>query len=60
MSLNKVDDYAQNVLGMVKQEGYQIEYVDLEGSDQVLVSGGKTVTDNQKKLDMKKFWNISF
>ncbi|MEG0979106.1 MAG: hypothetical protein RR911_07210 [Oscillospiraceae bacterium] len=60
VSLNKVDDYAQNVLGMVKQEGYQIEYVDLEGSDQVLVSGGKTVTDNQKKLDMKKFWNISF
>ncbi len=60
VSLNKVDDYAQNVLGMVKQEGYQVEYLDLEGTDKVLVSGGKTTTSKQDKADIKKFWNISF
>lgn len=60
VSLNKVDDYAKNVLGMVKQEGYQVEYVDLEGTDKVLVSGGKSVSDKQNKSDLKKFWNISF
>lgn len=60
VSINNVDDYAQNVLGMVKQEGYQIEYVDIEGSDQVLVSGGKAIEDNHKEFDMRKFWNISF
>ena len=30
ISREKVDDYAQNVLGMVKAENYQIEYIDLD------------------------------
>ncbi len=60
VSLDKVDDYAQNVLGMVKQEGYQVDYVNLSGSDEVLVSGGKTVKKADKKFDLGKIWNISF
>jgi len=61
VSLDKVDDYAQNTLGMVKQEGYQVEYVNLSDSDEVLVSGGKIVPkEANKKFDIKNFWNISF
>ncbi|MBR6512633.1 MAG: hypothetical protein IKT24_04115 [Clostridia bacterium] len=41
ISLDKVDDYAQNVLGMVKVENYQISYIDLSGGDEVTQSGGK-------------------
>lgn len=41
ISLDKVDDYAQNVLGMVKVENYQISYIDLSGGDAVTQSGGK-------------------
>lgn len=60
VSLDKVDDYAQNTLGMVKQEGYQIDYVNLSGSDEVLVSGNKTMKNPKKKIDIGKIWNISF
>ncbi len=60
VSLDKVDEYAQNTLGMVKQEGYQVDYVNLSGSDEVLVSGGKTIKNAKKKLDISKIWNISF
>ncbi len=41
ISLDKVDDYAQNVLGMVKVENYQVSYVDLSSADTVEVSGGR-------------------
>ncbi len=41
ISLDKVDDYAQNVLGMVKVENYQVSYIDLSGGDAVTISGGK-------------------
>lgn len=41
ISLDKVDKYAQDVLGMVKVENYQVSYVDLSGDDSVEVSGGK-------------------
>lgn len=41
ISLEKVEDYAQNTLGMVKVENYQITYLDLSGQDAVHVSGGK-------------------
>jgi cell division protein FtsL len=42
ISLDKVEDYAENTLGMVKVENYQIQYVDLSGQDKVVVSGNKT------------------
>lgn len=43
ISLEKVESYARDELGMVKMEGYQIEYIDLSGGDTVSVSGNKTV-----------------
>lgn len=48
ISLEKVDDYAQNVLGMVKAENYQIEYIDLSGDDKVTVSEAKHRPQTQK------------
>ena len=41
ISLEKVDDYAQNVLGMVKVENYQVSYIDLASSDTVEISGNR-------------------
>ena len=41
VSLDKVDDYARNVLGMVKAQDYQVNYVKTAGQDNVEVSGGK-------------------
>lgn len=41
VSLERVDEYATNVLGMVKQGSYQIEYVDLSGADGVVVANGE-------------------
>lgn len=43
ISLEKVENYAKNDLGMTKVEGYQIEYIDLSGADSVSVSGQKSV-----------------
>lgn len=41
ISLDKVDDYARNKLGMVKVSDYQVNYVKLSEADSVEVSGGK-------------------
>lgn len=43
ISLERVESYAKNDLGMTKVEGYQIEYIDLSGGDMVSVSGQKSV-----------------
>ena len=43
ISLKNVEEYAQNKLGMVKMENYQIEYIDLSGEDKATVSGEKKV-----------------
>lgn len=51
VSLDKVEEYAENQLGMVKQEAYQVEYVDLTDSEKVLVSGGKKVDKPSKSED---------
>lgn len=50
VSLDKVDKYAQNTLGMVKVEDYQVNYVKLSGNDSVEVSGGKQHTSVWQKL----------
>lgn len=55
ISLERVENYAKNELGMIKVEGYQIEYIDLSGADSVTLSGNKTVKrlsadDTGKKL----------
>lgn len=41
ISIDKVEDYAANTLGMVKVQDYQVVYVDLSSSDRVLMVGGK-------------------
>ena len=38
LSLRNVEEIASDQLGMAKMEGYQIEYVDLGGEDQVLLA----------------------
>lgn len=43
ISVEKIEDYAENVLGMTKIESYQITYIDLSEGDEVVVSGGKSV-----------------
>lgn len=43
-SLERVEAYARDVLGMTKAEGYQIEHIDLSGEDAVVVSGDKQVS----------------
>lgn len=43
ISADKIEDYAENVLGMVKVEAYQITYLDLSEGDEVVVSGDKEV-----------------
>lgn len=44
-SLDKVEDYAINKLGMVKQEGYQVEYIDLALDDKVVLANGTTPSE---------------
>ena len=43
ISSDKIENYAENVLGMVKAESYQISYIDLSEGDEIVVSGDKTV-----------------
>ena len=50
ISLEKVDDYARNVLGMVKVDNYQVNYVNLSAGDAVEVSGGKVHTSLLEKI----------
>lgn len=54
ISLEKVEDYAKNDLGMTKVEGYQIEYIDLSGADTVTVSGSKTLSTGGETSLMEK------
>ena len=39
MSLNKIEDYAVNVLGMVKMDSTQVEYIEIESENKVEFSG---------------------
>ncbi len=46
IATDKIESYAENVLGMVKAENYQISYIDLSEGDQVVLSGDKTADDS--------------
>lgn len=46
MSTEKIENYAENVLGMVKAESYQISYIDLSEGDKIVVSGDRTLDEN--------------
>lgn len=54
ISLDKVDSYARNELGMVKISDYQVNYVKLSDADAVEVSGGKTHQNLAQKLKIQK------
>lgn len=41
ISMDKVEDYAANTLGMSKVQNFQVVYVDLSSSDRVLMASGK-------------------
>ncbi|MCR4593725.1 MAG: hypothetical protein K5761_01560 [Clostridiales bacterium] len=45
ISIEKVEEYASNKLGMVKVQDYQVVYVDLSDDDRVLMAGGKETED---------------
>lgn len=42
ISMDKVDAYAEDVLGMVKVQNYQITYIDMSEGDKIVLSGDKT------------------
>ena len=54
IATDKIEDYAVNVLGMVKAESYQINYIDLSEGDEIVVSGDKTVEENSEGINKLK------
>ncbi|MBP5460356.1 MAG: hypothetical protein J6Y62_09415, partial [Clostridia bacterium] len=55
VSLEKVDQYARNELGMVKISDYQVNYIKLSEEDMVEVSGGKSHDKNlAQKIKISK------
>lgn len=47
VSVDKIENYAENVLGMVKLEDYKVKYFNNDAVNRVIVSGGKTYSDSQ-------------
>lgn len=45
VSLDKIESYAANTLGMSKVQDYQVVYVDLSTSDRILMAGGKDTAE---------------
>ena len=48
VSIEKVEDFAVNTLGMVKLETGQVEYIDLSEGDRVTVSGNRTLNKSSE------------
>lgn len=46
VSINNVEDFAANQLGMVKVQDYQVVYVDLSADDYVAKANGKDVSSS--------------
>jgi len=51
VSIDKVEDYAVNTLGMVKIEAGQVEYIDLSDGNTVDVSGHRAVKKTADEAD---------
>lgn len=49
ISIDKVEDYAVNTLGMVKVQEHQVVYIDLSSSDSVVMADGKEVNEDVLK-----------
>ena len=54
ISSDKVENYAENVLGMVKAENYQISYIDLSEGDEIVVSGDKSMDNSEFSSKIKE------
>lgn len=54
ISINNVEDYAANVLGMVKVQDYQVVYVDLSAEDSVVVANGEQTEQSNVINDANK------
>lgn len=50
VSIDKVEDYAEENLGMVKLENYKITYFDSDNGNHVVVSGGKHYRDSGEDI----------
>lgn len=60
VSSDKIENYAENKLGMVKAESYQISYIDLSEGDEIVVSGDKTVEETSGfGAELKKLFAYS-
>lgn len=46
ISIDKVEDYATNTLGMVKVQEHQVVYIDLSSSDSIVMADGKEVDED--------------
>ena len=60
VSIDRLDDYAVNVLGMVKLEDYKITYINNSEDNHVVLSGGKSYEDNSfsmKLLKIKEYFS---
>ncbi len=47
VSINNVEDFAANKLGMVKVQDYQVVYVDLSTDDRVVMADGEATVINE-------------
>lgn len=60
LGITKIEDYAVNKLGMVKQESYMIEYVNLSDGDKVVLSQAKQDNGDGVWGRLKKLWSYIF
>jgi cell division protein FtsB len=57
----KVIEYAETKLGMVKAESYQITYINLSQGDEFVVAGDKEVSENGSfKAEIKELFAYIF
>ena len=54
VTLDKVEKYATEQLGMVKLESYQIKYVDISEGNKTILSGNKVVGVDDQKTTFKQ------
>ena len=45
---DRIEEYAEKELGMVKAESHQINYIDLSEGDEIVVSGEKTLGEKEE------------
>ena len=60
VSIDKIKDYAENNLGMVKLENYKITYFDSRNTNQVVISGGKSYEDSDIGSKFKELTEYIF